>query len=378
MNRLLSLFVVCSLALVFFSCSTESNTGIQLASPDLPENPFDYVASEEALPESISGDNTPNHNAISNEGATLGRVLFYDPLLSLNNAVSCASCHQQHLSFSDGLEKSIGFSGKLTTRNSPTILNMRFSERFFWDMSQSILESQVVVPIGNHIEMGMEDFEFLTKKLEQTDYYPELFTEAYGSAEITEEGVSFALSQFLRSINSFDSRFDQGRESDFTNFTPLELKGKEVFINANCNACHRVLGESSSFINGEIIFFDQENGEYSGGSGASDFANIGLDLETIDPGLENGAFKIPNLRNLIYSAPYMHDGRFATLEAVIDHYDHEVKAHPALDFNLRDADGNPRRLNLSQFEKEALKAFLLTLTDDSIVNDEKLSDPFKK
>ena len=360
---------------ILFSCSTE--TVVNSYVPNLPTEPYNYKSSQETIPSSINGDNTPTNNEITDEGATLGRVLFYDPLLSLNNAVSCASCHQQHLSFSDGLEKSLGFNGKSTTRNSPTILNMRFSERFFWDMSQSDLESQVVVPIGNHIEMGMEDFDYLVEKLAQSEYYPQLFEDAFGSNEITEEKISRSLSQFLRSINSFESRFDQGRDDDFSNFTPLELAGKEVFVNANCNSCHRVLGESSQLMNGQIIFFDQENGEYSGGSSASDFANIGLDLETVDPGIQNGQFKIPNLRNLIYSAPYMHDGRFKSLDEVIEHYNSGVKKHIFLHPNLRDSDGDPAKLNLTQFDKEALKAFLFTLTDESVVNDIKLSDPFK-
>jgi cytochrome c peroxidase len=359
-----------------YACSTDPAVNSHL--PTLPIEHYNYEGSQNEIPSSINGDNTPSNNQITNEAATLGRVLFYDPVLSLNNAVSCATCHQQHLSFSDGLSTSLGFNGKSTTRNSPTILNMRFSERFFWDMSQSDLESQVVVPIGNHIEMGMEDFDYLVEKLAQTEYYPQLFKESFGTSEITEERISKSLSQFLRSINSFESRFDKGRDIDFENFTPLELAGKSVFVNANCNSCHRVLGESSQLMNGQIIFFDQENGEYSGGSSASDFANIGLNLETIDPGINNGQFKIPNLRNLVYSAPYMHDGRFKNLDEVIEHYNSGVQSHPFLHPNLRDSNGDPLKLNLTQFDKEALKAFLFTLTDESIVTDVKLSDPFKK
>jgi len=256
---------------------------------------------------------------------------------------------------------------------------MRFSRNFFWDMSQDDLETQVVVPIANHIEMGMEDYDYLVEKLAQTDYYPDLFRNAFGSSNITEERISASLAQFLRSVNSFDSKFDISRSNDFEDFSTLEKLGQEVFIKSNCNSCHTVMSNTFVDEDGNVFVVNNNNDSpYTGGStSSSSFANIGLDLVYADQGKENGAFKIPSLRNLAFTAPFMHDGRFSTLAEVIEHYNSGVKAHHALDNKLKNSDGTPMMLNLTSVEKTALEAFLLTLTDESLLEDEKLSDPFK-
>ena len=382
MNKLLSVFSFLIIGFLIISCAKDTgSTNTQFSDvPNLPDVSFDYVTADAALP-AVFNDNTPNNNAITNEGATLGRVLFYDNKLSINNAIACASCHKQELSFSDGEALSLGFESKRTTRNSPSVLNMRFSSSFFWDMSQSDLETQVVIPISNHIEMGMEDLNYLSTKLAETSYYPQLFKDAFGEEAIDLEKISLALSQFIRSINSFDSNFDLGRASKFENFNTLEELGLNVFLKSNCNSCHRVISNGVIINDGEIVLDINEiqatDSPYSGGSNSSfDFANIGLDMVYADQGKEDGKFKIPSLRNLTYTAPYMHDGRFKSLEAVIEHYNSGIVAHPDLDQKLSN-NGGPIRLNLSELDKKALKAFLLTLTDDSVITDEKLSDPFR-
>lgn len=313
-----------------------------------------------------------NNPAITDAGATLGRVLFYDPQLSLNNTVSCGSCHKQNLAFSDGVAASVGFGGKTTPRNSMAILNAGFNNNLFWDSRVSSVKQLVTLPIQNHLEMGMEDLGKLTNKLYKVDYYPALFKAAFGNADITEERIASALTQFVCAISSGHSHFDEQEALNFSGFTPLEKMGKELFFSArtNCNRCHA----GANFAAPDFI-----GGEYGGGGGGEDVrgsANTGLDLTTTDVGTFNGKFRIPSLRNIALTAPYMHDGRFKTLEEVIEHYNSGVKNHRDLDKNMRNPDGSPRRLNLNALEKEALIAFLNTLTDKKMIRDQRFSDPF--
>lgn len=372
-----SIFILALLVvLTLIQCTKEPvGTSIRKA-PNLPAQYFDYEASIADLGNVT--DNTPFNNQLTNPGATLGRVLFYDPALSINNTVSCATCHKQELAFSDNKALSVGFEDVLTKRNSPPIMNMRASNQFFWDFSESSLENQVIAPIGNHIEMGMEDMDYLVNKLQNIDYYPALFKDAFGSDQINKTNISKALAQFIRSINSFDSRFDIERKNNFQGFTGLEKLGSEVFLNSGCNNCHNVMG--NFFFEGEfdgttIIDMPFFGGEY-GGTG-SDLANIGLDAVDRDLGAGNGMFKVPSLRNIIFTAPYMHDGRFATLDDVIDHYSHGIKNNEFLDSRLQNFEGQPQRLDLTPLERNALKEFLFTLTDTKFMQDEKFSNPFK-
>jgi len=207
---------------------------------DLPEDPYDY---DDPLPSHfqsatvVSQDNTPSFNPLTNEGATLGRVLFYDTQLSSNGTISCASCHGQATGFSDTNTFSEGFEGGLTGRNSMGLSNSRFyaGVKFFWDERADTLEDQVLMPIQDPVEMGLT-IEQLVERVETQPYYAYLFTEAFGDAEVTEERISFALAQFVRSIVSYRSRFDAGLamandiQSDFGNFTAEENRGKELFL----------------------------------------------------------------------------------------------------------------------------------------------------
>jgi cytochrome c peroxidase len=380
MKKVASLSLI--LAFIYFgiSCSKDISSNGEYPSPELPQEPYDYTkidANSELL--IITRDNTPFDNPMSDWGATLGRVLFYDGALSVNNTVACGSCHHQQLAFADAGKESIGFEGKRTPRNSPPIMNMRFAQNFFWDFSVSSLEQQVMMPVKNHIEMGMEDLDFLATKLEQIDYYPELFKKSFGTNEITPEKISKALSQFIRSIVSVDSKFDHAvaAQNDFASFDELERHGMDVFLESGCNGCHTVIPFLFGGPDHEIIEFPGGVGGYAGTG--EDLANIGLDMEYADNGAGEGVFKVPSLRNISFTAPYMHDGRFQTLNEVIDHYAQGIQNHDFLDFRLKDFETNqPRRLELSLLDRTALIKFLQTLNDENVLTDPKFSNPFSK
>lgn len=359
----------------------ETDITIQL---NLPDEPYNYANPE--LPNffnapPIQGQiNTPNNNPVTDWGATLGRVLFYDTNMSANNTVSCASCHQQEFGFSDPLAFSLGFEGGFTGRNSMGLAQAAYypNGRFFWDERAETLEDQVLMPIQDHIEMGM-DLDLLVAKLNTLDYYPELFDQAFGNEEINSQRISRALSQFVRSMVSFNSKFDEGManlqagqnigNTPFPNFTGQENMGKALFFSpqTNCATCH-----------GTTNFT------------APGARNNGLDLVYEDNGLgivtgnpqDNGLFKVNSLRNVAVTAPFMHDGRFATLMDVIEHYNSGVQPHPNLSPTLRigppGPNVTPRQLNLSEMQKEALVAFLETLTDEVMAEDEKFSNPFSE
>ena len=344
----------------------QTNTDVLiLFAPELPDTPYNYANPD--LPNHFetgnvrAADNTPADNPTTDAGSTLGRVLFYDRNLSANNTVSCASCHQQSAAFSDPDQFSVGFEGVHTGRNSMGLANARYYENgaFFWDERAATLEDQVLQPIQSSVEMGLTLDEMLIK-LNQLDYYPELFDDAFGSTEITNERVSQALAQFVRSMVSYESKYDDGVVQNFNNFTAEEDRGRQLF-NQNCDNCH----ETDLFI-------------------ADEAANIGLDATTVDAGLglvtgninDDGKFKVTSLRNVELTGPYMHDGRFSTLEEVITFYSNGIQDHPNLDNQLTRR-GQPRRFNFDANEQAALVAFLKTLTDDEFTSDVKFSDPFR-
>lgn len=356
---------------------------------NLPATPFDYASlnlpshfttnAGGPLPTSINGtDNTPTTNPITNDGATLGRVLFYDKKLSANGTIACASCHKQDKGFSDDAILSLGFNGGTTGRHSMTLINSRFYQRgrFFWDERATTLEEQVLMPFQDPVEMGMTLEQVVSKVQEQT-YYPELFQKAFGSTEITSDKISKALAQFVRSIVSFSSKYDQGRAmvaspgANFPNFTTEENTGKNIFFQTipngggACFGCHTT-----------EAFISANPGPQNNGLDATSTTDLGAGTVFNNP-IFIGRFKTTSLRNIELTAPYMHDGRFATLEQVVEHYNSGIKAHPTLSPALTDANGNPVQLNLTSSEKAALVAFLKTLTDNSVSTETKWSNPFK-
>ncbi len=342
---------------------------------NLPVSSFNYAG--QVLPAHMlappvqNTDNSPATNPVTNTGATLGRVLFYDTNLSLNKTVSCASCHKQANGFADALTMSKGFNGGTTDRNSMSLANARYYQngRFFGDERAATLEVQVLAPIQNAVEMGLTLTE-LNTCLKTLSYYPVLFKDAFGDEEITSDRVSKALSQFIRSMVSYRSKYDIGRaavndvNAPFPNFTAQENQGKQIFLApGSCAGCH-----------GTDAF------------NAPGLRNNGLDETITDGGAgavnnnrqDIGRFKVPSLKNIAVNAPYMHDGRFKTLDEVIEHYSTGVKDNPALSPPLRAQGGGLRLGNFTAAEKNALKAFLSTLTDGPMLVDEKFSDPFNK
>lgn len=389
---------------ILVACTRSTTDTVQFSGkPQLPEKPYDYRL---RMPASFAGNvrnasnttgglvvfgNTtgipistftngfqPNtlNTAITDHGATLGRVLFYDPQLSINNSISCASCHKQELAFSDGVAHSTGFGGKVTPRNSMAILNPVFNHNMFWDSRVNSVQELVTLPIQNHIEMGMENMENLVKKLQKVPYYQPLFAKAFGGAPVNEHSIGSALTQFVCAIASANSRFDKGQQNNFVEFTPLEMMGKDLFFSTrtNCSRCHAAPNFAApDFPGGEY----GSGGTFSSAQNARGGANTGLDEVTTDRGIGDGKFRIPSLRNIALTSPYMHDGRFQTLEEVLEHYSTGVKRHPNLDNNMRRADGSPNNLQLSALEKQALLAFLHTLTDQQLLKDERFSNPFQ-
>lgn len=304
----------------------------------------------------------------------LGRVLFYDPQLSLNNTISCSSCHKQELAFADNVSFSVGFEDKLTVRNSMPIQNLSIfsNSPLFWDGREHNLSSMVLRPIENHIEMGFEDISELEDKLSQISYYPELFQNKFGSTVIDKQKIGVALAEFLSSITSLNTKLDNSNNIG-ESLNAIEQQGKELFTNVyNCNSCHQVQSPDGYLFAGV-------------------FANIGLEQEYSDNGLgevvilgdsintsnANGKFKIPSLRNVALTAPYMHDGRFNTLEEVINFYNNGVNDHPNLDLRLRAFDGRVNRPQITEYEKKAIIAFLNTLTDYEMITNPVFSNPFE-
>jgi len=340
-----------------------------LALPTLPSPAYRYDDAEVGLPAHfrataggpsvLSMDNTPAANPITDAGATLGRVLFYDPRLSISDAVSCGACHHQSLGFADALVFSLGFRGALTPRHAPGLSNARFYKpgRFFWDERAGTLEEQVLDPIQNDREMGMS-LDALAIKLSVTPYYPALFDAAFGSPDITRDRISRALAQFTRAMVSGDSRYDRAFDANgVANFastlTAQEIDGERVFRQSGCGSCHTTVAQVGDA--------PHDNG---------------LDAAPIDTGAGGGAFKTPSLRNVAVRPRFMHDGRFATLDEVVAFYDSGIQNDRGLDPRLRAADGTPKRLGLTSAERDALVAFLGALTDSSFLTSPRFSNPF--
>jgi cytochrome c peroxidase len=338
---------------------------------NLPATAFNYALP--VLPPAflvnpiLAQDNMPANNATTDAGATLGRVLFYDKRLSTNQTISCASCHQQAHGFTDPRRFSVGWDGSTGTRNAMGLSNARWYQRrhFFWDERANTLEDQVLGPIQNPIEMGMT-LEALTDRIAAEPFYTNLFAQAFGSPGINTNRISRALAQFVRSIVSVQSKYDAGVPVNFANFTAQENLGRQIFLgqvgNATCAACHG----TDNFVPGPAL---NNNGlEFP-------YVDAGVGGVTGDPA-DLGKFKVPSLRNIELTSPYMHDGRFTNLEQVVEFYNSGVVDNPNLSPPLRNPNGTVRRLNLTQPQKDALVAFLKTLTDVNLATDVKLSDPF--
>ncbi len=388
------LLCIASTALLLAACNEDVE--LTARTPTLPAEPYAYDT-----PVNSSFFNPYGDSTIDNDVATLGRVLFYDTQLSKNNRISCGTCHTQIHGFADQQQWSVGFENGLTGRNTQPIVNTGTQTGFFWDLREATLDHMVLQPIANHVEMGVPDTLYMEEKVRRTDFYLPLFEKAFGSAEVTTNKIGLALAQFVKSIISVSAKFDKGRllvdpdselgnaanHIDFPNYTEEENLGKEVFfLKFPCSTCHGGVNLDGSL---------------------SSPNNVGLEIDYVDngmPGVEtmsgqqrDGFFKTPSLRNIALTGPYMHDGRFNTLEEVVEFYNSGIHPHPQLSQTLRKhSDGGlfefgtpipeeeepapgitrPLRMFMTSEEKAALVAFMKTLTDYELISDPKFSDPF--
>lgn len=296
----------------------------------------------------------PGDNPLTREGVRLGERLFHDRALSGNGRQACVTCHRPEFGFSDRRRFSIGATGETGDRQSMPLVNMAWKSPFFWDGRATTLREQVLMPIKDPKEMHASLPEVI-RHLSGSADYPPLFEAAFGPGEIDADRIARALEQFLLTLVSADSKFDRAMKGE-TALTPLEQKGAELF-NTEFDPKRGVRGADCFHCHGGATFRSVP------------FANNGLGGEgPADPGLgkttgsagDIAKFAVPSLRDVALTAPYMHDGRFATLEQVIDHYDHGIRNSPTLDPNL--AKHPDAGLGLTDDEKSALVAFLKTLT----------------
>lgn len=327
--------------------------------------------------------------------ATLGRVLFYDTELSLNKSVSCASCHHQANAFADPVAQSEGFNGELTPRNSFALGSTSSASQayggpvtanLFWDGRARTIAEQSTQTIEDAIEMGL-DMDELVKRVREIDYYQVLFKRAYwlestsGQPDqyITKERLLESIEAFMLSFFSHNSKFDKGYKdvsaanfdpfAKLDNFTESENLGKTLFM-TQCATCHGTTSTTASIdhaSNGLDIAYEDK------GIGELDNHPLGMNGPEFD-----GVFKVPTLRNIELTGPYMHDGRFDSLEEVIEHYSTGIKEHRNLHRLLKENNGSPRQFNFSETEKKALVDFLKTLTDPVFITAERFADPFKE
>ena len=316
----------------------------------------------------------PADNPLTVEGVALGRQLFYETALSVNNSLACASCHRQELAFTDGRARALGVNGGVSARNTMPLANLLWEPKLTWDGAATTLEAQARIPIEKPVEMH-QSLATGVARLQAMPLYPPLFRKAFGSSTITEANTLKALAQFERTLVSGNSRYDQFRRGNRTALSSYEQQGLLLFVThpdgpagirgGNCSDCHS-----------EPLFTDHA------------FRNNGLDATFTDLGLggltglptDNGRFRVPSLRNIALTAPYMHDGRFATLEAVLDHYnEHVVVNSPNVDPLLLNGSNDPRGpgnpLSLTTAEKAQIVAFLRTLTDSTFIRDPRFARP---
>lgn len=347
MKKLSAITVIVLLVCSLQFCSKKNATNsiaITELQPVLPANSYNYLVSYPAHIQKslLSNDNNPADNPITNAGATLGRVLFYDKQLSLNNKINCASCHKQQFSFDDTAALSVGINGGMTTRNSMALLNLRFykSGKMFWDERAPAIEKQALQPIQSHLEMGLT-LSLLESKVKALSYYPALFQNAFNSSIIDSVQICKALAQFERSIVTYQSKYDDVKQGNQI-FTAAESAGEQLFLNAGapntCAGCHTPpLFITSNPIKGFEL------------------------LDKTDSGINNqNRFKSGSLRNIFTRKCLFHNGSVANVQTMLSATGTQaIPAH-----------------TIRPTEVQNMLAFLNTLTDSTILTDKKFSDPF--
>jgi cytochrome c peroxidase len=348
------------LTLVLASCSEDEATS--------PTDEFETTTYTLVMPSNMPAPILPPDNPLTYEGIALGKALFFEKMMSIDGTVSCGSCHNQSNAFTDN-EKifSEGIKGKIGDRNSMPIFNMFYHTKgFFWDGRAKLLRDQSLGPIENPLEMG-ETLENVVNKLQAESKYRNLFYKAFGDSTVSSLKMSLAMEQFMLTLVSGNSKFDKVERGE-AQFSDSEMRGKELFFTefetsggargADCFHCHA----TADFSNHEFM----NNGLDS----ESEFTDLGRAMFTKRP-TDNAKFKTPSLRNVAVSGPYMHDGRFATLTEVIEHYNSGIKESPTLDVNIH---GIKDGMNLTEQEKQDLIAFLNTLTDEVYLNNEEFKE----
>ena len=298
----------------------------------------------------------PADNPLTREGVALGKKLFFDTILSGDETQSCASCHDPKKSFTDQQQFSNGVNDNLGTRNAMPLFNLawNFDERFAWDGKEFSLEKQALEPVSNPIEMH-GNWENITKKLQNNLEYKDLFLRAFGTSIIDSTLITKAIAQFERTLISGNSKFDKYLRGEI-NLTPEEQNGFDVFMDESKGDCFHCHGSDNNPIWSDNKFHNNGLDNV--------FVDLGLGKITGDP-KDNGKFKSPSIRNLAFTAPYMHDGRFATLEEVINHYSEGLKRSPTIDPLMKKVDEGG--VHLSTQDKSNLKAFLQTLSDYNFI-----------
>lgn len=336
------MIILLSVLMFFISACDEEDVGVSDGSVNVV---FPITPS--------SGDNPPTE-----AGLQLGRMLFYEKKLSRTNEVACASCHHQELAFSDNNRVSFGVDSLMGDRQAMALFNLPFTENgFFWDGRTDVLRHLTLQPIENEIEMD-ETLGNVISKLSDEAIYRNQFELAFGNEEITEGKIALALEQFLASLISDNSKYDQHQKGEIE-LTLNERQGEALFISLGCTNCH------SSFNFDDVANRFLNNGLDVPGQ----FGGLGRELVTGSPA-DRAQFKVTSLRNIGVTAPYMHDGRFNTLEEVIDHYASEVKQSPTVAGEVLGG------FDISDSQKSNLVDFLNTLTDEEFLTNPDFSDPF--
>lgn len=358
------------LSMVFLALSSCKKDDIAAPQPPVPvDGPTPYVWEDPLFFQQME---IPDDNPLTVEGIELGRFLFYDVRLSGDNTQACASCHLQENAFGDPNQFSTGITGEEGNRQGMTLMNLGYQFDFFWDSRSETLEEQIIQPVINPIEMNTTWAEVMEKIHDDEDYMT-TFKKIYNTSSIDSIHVAKVIAQFLRTVVSSESKYDKKLKGEY-NFTESEARGWLLYQKeggdpelgqggewgADCFHCHPLAGVQFSDYqlhnNGlDSVFTDLGRGEVTG-----------------DPN-DYGRFKTPSLRNVEVSGPYMHDGRFETLEEVIEHYNSGGHASSTIDPFMKYTQGG---LQLSEQDKQDLIAFLKTLTDDAFLTDPKFSDPF--
>jgi cytochrome c peroxidase len=362
------LTILSFLALLLMGCPGKETNNNYLAEPDDFSGTTPYSLE---IPPFFPPMDIPANNPLTEESIELGRYLFWEKSLSLDNTLSCGSCHLPQFGYADSSKYSKGVGGTIGNRQAMPLINLGWMEEYFWDGRAGSLEEQVLQPVENSVEMH-ETWGNVVRKLKSNPLYPPLFEAAFGSATITKERAAKAMASFLRTMISAESKFDKQRIGQYT-FTASELRGFTLFTTeggspdqvpggsygADCFHCHGF---------GAMLMTDNR------------FHNNGLDAHFLDPGragvthspLDSGKFKAPSLRNVELTAPFMHDGRFTTLEQVIEHYNAGGTPSSTIDSFMKFTTGG---LQLSEQSKADLIAFLQCLTDTAFIHDPRFQDP---